>query len=196
MPEPFFATLFTLSSHHPFVVPEQYADTLPDGYDPDSQGRSLRRSARSAASTAVSAARSGSAARSSYSSPTMFRRRNSPKKRAPTRRTCHIVGFIHTPDGALHGAGAARPRSKSTSCPPLLGLMGNTGTLLRLRTRRAERADSGPAGSVSYDAEIPRADGRRACSCSTSRAPTGAGRARNDDLGPEPTALMKVGSRP
>ena len=31
-PEPFFATLFTLSSHHPFVVPEQYAATLPDGY--------------------------------------------------------------------------------------------------------------------------------------------------------------------
>ena len=31
MQEPFFATLFTLSSHHPFVVPEQYADKLPAG---------------------------------------------------------------------------------------------------------------------------------------------------------------------
>jgi len=32
MPEPFFAALFTLSSHHPFVVPEKYAATLPEGY--------------------------------------------------------------------------------------------------------------------------------------------------------------------
>ncbi len=32
MPEPFFATLFTLSSHHPFVVPAQYEDKLPAGY--------------------------------------------------------------------------------------------------------------------------------------------------------------------
>ena len=27
-PEPFFASAFTLTSHHPFVVPERYADTL------------------------------------------------------------------------------------------------------------------------------------------------------------------------
>ena len=31
-PEPFFAALFTLSSHHPFVVPAQYEDKLPAGY--------------------------------------------------------------------------------------------------------------------------------------------------------------------
>ncbi len=29
--QPFFATVFTISSHHPFVVPEQYADSLPAG---------------------------------------------------------------------------------------------------------------------------------------------------------------------
>ena len=33
MQEPFFATLFTLSSHHPFVVPEQYADKAAGGND-------------------------------------------------------------------------------------------------------------------------------------------------------------------
>lgn len=32
MREPFFATLFTLSAHHPFRVPEQYADSLPAGH--------------------------------------------------------------------------------------------------------------------------------------------------------------------
>jgi len=29
---PFFATVFNLSSHHPFVVPEDYADKLPKGF--------------------------------------------------------------------------------------------------------------------------------------------------------------------
>ncbi len=31
-PQPFFATLFTLTSHHPFVVPAEYEDTLPEGF--------------------------------------------------------------------------------------------------------------------------------------------------------------------
>ena len=31
LPEPFFAALFTLSSHHPFVVPDAYRDLLPEG---------------------------------------------------------------------------------------------------------------------------------------------------------------------
>ncbi len=31
MPQPFMAAVFTLSSHHPFVVPAQYADSLPAG---------------------------------------------------------------------------------------------------------------------------------------------------------------------
>ncbi len=30
MPEPFMASVFTLSSHHPFKIPEQYRDTFPD----------------------------------------------------------------------------------------------------------------------------------------------------------------------
>lgn len=32
--EPFFATLFTLSSHHPFVVPDRLKDSLPEGHTP------------------------------------------------------------------------------------------------------------------------------------------------------------------
>ncbi len=34
MPEPFFATVFTLSSHHPFNVPDRYEDVLPQGTHP------------------------------------------------------------------------------------------------------------------------------------------------------------------
>ena len=37
-PEPFFASAFTLTSHHPFVVPERYADTLPKGKTKVHQG--------------------------------------------------------------------------------------------------------------------------------------------------------------
>ncbi|MDR2885345.1 MAG: LTA synthase family protein [Rikenellaceae bacterium] len=31
-PQPFMAAVFTLSSHHPFVIPAQYADVLPQGF--------------------------------------------------------------------------------------------------------------------------------------------------------------------
>ena len=33
-PEPFFSTIFTLSSHHPFKVPEEFEDILPNGEIP------------------------------------------------------------------------------------------------------------------------------------------------------------------
>lgn len=33
--EPFFATIFTLTSHHPFVVPEEYEGRLPEGLTPN-----------------------------------------------------------------------------------------------------------------------------------------------------------------
>lgn len=32
--EPFFASIFTLSSHHPFVLPERFKEQLPKGYTP------------------------------------------------------------------------------------------------------------------------------------------------------------------
>lgn len=35
--QPFFSTLFTLSSHHPYFVPEQYRETLPTGPTPMAQ---------------------------------------------------------------------------------------------------------------------------------------------------------------
>ena len=44
------------------------------------------------------------------------------------------------------GRGAARSAQQLDIMPTVLGLAGNDGTLLRLRTRRAERACSGPAG--------------------------------------------------
>lgn len=34
LPQPFFAGVFTLSSHHPFKIPREYRDVLPDGERP------------------------------------------------------------------------------------------------------------------------------------------------------------------
>jgi phosphoglycerol transferase MdoB-like AlkP superfamily enzyme len=34
MPQPFFTTLFTLSSHHPFKIPDELAGRLPEGHHP------------------------------------------------------------------------------------------------------------------------------------------------------------------
>ena len=100
MQEPFFATLFTLSSHHPFVVPEQYADKLPAGttkihkpvaYEDLAFRNFYRR----------------------FKDEEWFRRTifvfvadhvSSEKMAEETRSypgNYHIVGFIHTPDGAL-----------------------------------------------------------------------------------------------
>ena len=115
MPEPFFAALFTLSSHHPFIVPEKYAATLPDGY-PGFTRAWPTTTGRSASFSNASAARSGSAARSSSSSPTTCRRRNSRRRRAPTRATC-ISSASSTPPTAHCGARSARSRSNWISCP-------------------------------------------------------------------------------
>ena len=35
--EPFFSTMFTLTSHHPFVIPQEYEGVYPKGYTPNHQ---------------------------------------------------------------------------------------------------------------------------------------------------------------
>lgn len=123
MPEPFFATLFTLSSHHPFVVPERYAATLPDGYTKIHKGvayddLAFRRFFER------------------YGAQEWFRRtifvfvadHVSSEKFAPQTRTypgnMHIIGFIYTPDGALQGQ-VTDVTQQLDLMPTLLGLVGN-----------------------------------------------------------------------
>jgi len=102
MPQPFFGALFTLSAHHPFVVPERYASMLPEGctrihkgvaYDDLAFRRFFER----------------------YGSEEWFRRtlfvfvadHVSSEKFAPETHEYpgnhHIVGFFYTPDGILQG---------------------------------------------------------------------------------------------
>lgn len=170
MPEPFFATLFTLSSHHPFVVPEKYAATLPDGYTRIHKGvayddQAFRRFFER------------------YGSEEWFRRTifvfvadhvSSEKFAEQTRSypgNMHILGFIYTPDGALQGEVTGITQQLDLM-PTLLGIVGNREPYFAFGRDVLNESDR-PQWSVSYDGEF--------------RALTDEGIVRLDDSGAGPT---------
>lgn len=150
-PEPFFAALFTLSSHHPFVVPDEYAATLPEGYTRIHKGvayddlafrRFFERFGRQA----------------------WFRRtifvfvadHVSSEKFAPETRTypgnMHIIGFMYTPDGALRGD-VGSVTQQADIMPTLLGLLGNDERYFAFG-RDVMNEPQRPNWSVCYDGEF------------------------------------------
>ena len=150
-PEPFFATLFTLSSHHPFVVPEQYAATLPDGYTRIHKGvayddQAFRRFFHR------------------FGGEEWFRRTifvfvadhvSSEKFAEKTRSypgNMHIVGFIHTPDGALQ-CEVREVTQQLDIMPTVLGLTGNTEPYFAFG-RDVLNEPQRPRWSVSYDGKF------------------------------------------
>ena len=150
-PEPFFATLFTLSSHHPFVVPEQYAATLPDGYTRIHKGvayddQAFRRFFHR------------------FGGEEWFRRTifvfvadhvSSEKFAEKTRSSpgnMHLVGFIHTPDGALQGE-VREVTQQLDIMPTVLGLTGNTEPYFAFG-RDVLNEPQRPRWSVSYDGKF------------------------------------------
>ena len=170
MPEPFFATLFTLSSHHPFVVPEKYAATLPDGYTRIHKGvayddQAFRRFFER------------------YGSEEWFRRTifvfvadhvSSEKFAEQTRSypgNMHILGFIYTPDGALRGEVTGITQQLDLM-PTLLGIVGYREPYFAFGRDVLNESDR-PQWSVSYDGEF--------------RALTDEGIVRLDDSGAGPT---------
>lgn len=151
MPEPFFAALFTLSSHHPFVVPEKYAATLPEGYTRIHKGvayddRAFRRFYHR------------------FGGEEWFRRTifvfvadhvSSEKFAEKTRSypgNMHIVGFIHTPDGALQGE-VREVTQQLDIMPTVLGLTGNTEPYFAFG-RDVLNEPQRPRWSVSYDGKF------------------------------------------
>ncbi|WP_346701479.1 LTA synthase family protein [uncultured Alistipes sp.] len=151
MPEPFFATLFTLSSHHPFVVPAQYAATLPDGYTKIHKGvayddQAFRRFFER------------------FGAEEWFRRTifvfvadhvSSEKFAEATRsypENMHILGFIHTPDGALRGE-VTEVTQQLDLMPTLLGLTGNREPYFAFG-RDVLNEPQRPRWSVSYDGQF------------------------------------------
>lgn len=146
--EPFFASLFTLSSHHPFVVPERYAATLPKGYTRIHRGvayddMAFRRFFER------------------FGGEAWFRRtifvfvadHVSSEKFAPDTReypgNMHIIGFLYTPDGALRGE-VDDIVQQLDIMPTLLGLTGNDAPYFAFG-RDVLNEPGRPRWSVSYD---------------------------------------------
>ncbi|GHV01258.1 sulfatase [Bacteroidia bacterium] len=121
-PEPFFASAFTLSSHHPFVVPDKYKDQLPDGITKIHKGvaytdmalrkffdRSSRQGWFRNTIFYITA---------DHVSSEVF----APKTRTPLGNS-HIINILYTPDGSVSGRWE-HVTQQINIMPTLLGLIG------------------------------------------------------------------------
>ncbi|WP_295936981.1 LTA synthase family protein [uncultured Alistipes sp.] len=149
--EPFFATLFTLSSHHPFVVPAEYEDILPEGYTKIHKGVAYDDNA-----FRLFFERFGT---EEWFTRTVFvfvADHVSSEKMAPETRTypgnMHIIGFIYTPDGALRGE-VTEVTQQLDIMPTVLGLLGNTEPYFAFG-RDVLNEPGRPRWSVSYDGQF------------------------------------------
>lgn len=123
LPEPFFATLFTLSAHHPFRVPEELAAELPAGhtaihrcvayddrafrdfFDRFGGEEWFRRTLFVFVADHVSSERYGAASGS-------------------WPGDHHIIGFLYAPDSGLQGE-SDEPAQQIDLMPTVLGLLGS-----------------------------------------------------------------------
>lgn len=121
--EPFFASIFTLSSHHPFKTPAKYDAVLP-------KGETLIQ--RPVAYTDYSLRRFFDyAKKQDWYANTIFvfvsdhcaTENNDPRTDVPPLNT-QIVMFIYTPDEAVKGCDT-RTAQQADIMPTLLGLLGN-----------------------------------------------------------------------
>lgn len=122
--QPFFSTMFTLTSHHPFVVPQEYEGKYPKGKTPNHQ----------CVGYVDDAFRKFFA---KHENDEWFRNSifvfvadhvSSEKMTEVFRRSpgdYHIFGFMYAPDSALFGE-HRQVVSQMDIMPTLLGLMGNT----------------------------------------------------------------------
>ena len=122
MPQPFFASVFTLTSHHPFVVPEQYRNTLPAGKTKVHKGvayndLAIRRFMETASQESWYDHTIFVFVADHVSSETF-----APKTLTPTGNS-HIICLLYTPDGAIKGSDA-RVTQQIDLMPTLLGLTG------------------------------------------------------------------------
>lgn len=147
LPQPFFAALFTLSAHHPFVVPERYEKILPAGET---------RVQRGAAYDDLAFRRFFER----YADREWFRRtvfvfvadHVSSERYAPESLSWpgdhHIMAFIYTPDGSLRGRYESVAQQIDLM-PTLLGLLGNEEPYFAFG--RDLLREQGLPWSVSYD---------------------------------------------
>lgn len=121
--EPFFANITTLTSHHPYVIPEEYKDILPMG---------RTKAHRPIAYTDMAIRRFFDYAKQqSWYNNTIFVfvadhvsvETFAPKTATPLGNA-HIIMAMYTPDGAIKGIDTL-PAQQADIMPTLLGLIGN-----------------------------------------------------------------------
>ena len=122
MREPFFASMFTISSHHPFVVPQEWQSRLPEG----------RTAMQPCAAYLDGAMREFFEANrdKEWFSRTIFvfvADHVSCERYAPQTNCSpgdyHVIGFIYAPDGSVKGE-ITEPVAQADLMPTLLGLLG------------------------------------------------------------------------
>ena len=151
MHEPFFSSLFTLSSHHPFVVPEKYEATLPAGYTKIHKGVAYDDQAFRKFFDRFHT--------EEWFSRTIFvfvADHVSSEKFAPQTKVYpgnyHIVGFIYTPDRALRGE-VEDISQQLDIMPTVLGLLNNREPYFAFG-RDVLNEPAYPRWSVSYDGQF------------------------------------------
>ena len=123
MQEPFFASVFNLTSHHPYRVPPDYTDIVPSGHTPEQ---------RVVAYTDLAfRAFFNRAKHEPWFNNTLFvfvADHVAPITYAPQTRTMKgrssIIQFLYTPDGALHGTDSTTVQQLDLM-PTVMGLLGN-----------------------------------------------------------------------
>lgn len=121
-PKPFFATIFTLSSHHPFVVPEGYETVLPKGrtkvQQPVAYTDCSLRDFFAYAKTQPWYDNTIFVFTADHVSSEVY----GDESKAPTGNS-HIIFFMYTPDGSLRGDDP-HVAQQIDLMPTLLGLTG------------------------------------------------------------------------
>ncbi len=148
LPEPFFAAEFTISSHHPFKIPEKYEGILPEG---------KTKIQRPTAYTDLALRRFFER----YKNEDWFKRTifafsadhvSSEKMAERTLSfpgTHHIVGGYYTPDGSLRGE-VNDVTQQLDYAPTLLGLLGNDKPFFAFGRDIFNTESTRPKWSVNY----------------------------------------------
>ncbi len=151
MKQPFFASMFTLSSHHPFVVPAEYEEVLPKGYTKIHKGVAYDDMAFRKFYERFSG--------EEWFQNTIFvfvADHVSSEKFAEKTKTYpgnyHIIGFMYTPDGSLRGE-IEEVTQQLDIMPTLLGLIGNREPYFAFG-RDVLNEKERPAWSVSYEGQF------------------------------------------
>ncbi len=122
MPEPFLASIFTISSHHPFVLPEQWKERLP-------KGKNLIQPCAAYLDASIEQFFAQNSDKEWFSR-TLFvfvsdhvSCEHYAHKTTVSPGDFHIVGFMYSPSGVISGE-ITEPVSQIDIMPTLLGILG------------------------------------------------------------------------